>query len=291
MFCTRPESALRRYISCRTTWFCVTFLLQLLNVCKRQSLGYKNAQSGRRRAISAASAIFRVEILRFCVFFCHACFDIEGDCIWSLVVYNTVFIYTHWWYMTLDARFGDIWHWWIVTLVLILKVIVYDFKWDMTLDFYIHIGCIWHWMLYTNWWYMTLDVRFGDIWHWWIVTPVLILKVIVYDFGWDMTLYFYIDIGCIWHWMSALVIYVTGELLHLFWYWKWFYMIFGGILHCVLYTDFYHWFWYRTGWDIQLSYLCCMFVQVTSDFDIGMSGIYYCENLRYIQCCVWFWVS
>jgi hypothetical protein len=43
-------------------------------------------------------------------------------------------------------------------------------------------------------------------------------------------------------------------------------------------SDVYNWFWYHTGWDIQLSYLCCMFVQVTSDFDIGMSGIYYCGN-------------
>ena len=37
------------------------FSLQLLNVCTRQSLGYHNAQSGQRRAISAASAIFRAE--------------------------------------------------------------------------------------------------------------------------------------------------------------------------------------------------------------------------------------
>ena len=57
------------------------FSLWLLNVCTRQSLWYNNAQSGRRRAISAASAIFRAECVACGDFSCGMFFFVTFECL------------------------------------------------------------------------------------------------------------------------------------------------------------------------------------------------------------------
>ena len=57
------------------------FSLRLLNVCTRQSLWYNNAQSGRRRAISAALAIFRVECAASSNFSCGTLFFATFECL------------------------------------------------------------------------------------------------------------------------------------------------------------------------------------------------------------------
>ena len=87
------------------------FSLRLLNVCTRQSLWYNNAQSGRRRAISATSPIFRAE--------CAASGDFSCG-------------------MNSLCDFCERY----MTFVFILHEIVYDFWLYMTLYFYIHFGGI-----------------------------------------------------------------------------------------------------------------------------------------------------
>jgi hypothetical protein len=102
------------------------------------------------------------------------------------------------------------------------------------------------------------------------------MNVIVYDFRWYMTLDFYMNFGGIWHWISTLVIYDTGDLLHLLWYWIILYMFFGCIFYMilistsVLYTtcDLLHLFWIRI-----VLYICLIVYDTHFDTGSGENNV------------------
>ena len=167
-----------------------------------------------------------------------------------------VLAYDTWWYMTL----------WIITFVLLLHLFVNVFL------LYILHDLIFTWVLYAHAGVLGTIMRRA-------AEGERSAPLRRFLCGMRATSDFPFGLLSLQLLMSALVVYDTGELLHLFWYWKWLYIILceiwhwiliwglvvydtvcfieiGGILHLMYaFGDIWHWWICYTCFDIEGDFI------------------------------------